>query len=473
MFRKYKRPFDREDIFKEKIKILVKLDTFEVITDEENDIIERLILLEKLGCFRVLFILSEKEELNKVVKFNNGEVVDYYNEEASKKRVFMKTNKPDTHQMLIYGDYQYLKNIKQNNGKSNICILETFLIDRLNIDYVVTSYKDIYFNEKQKVKNIDLYTLIDEIRILLVNRGIYKKYTNSTVNKGLYYHHRMISVFPHYSILRYYINELDNKKYEQVKEQTYSLAQRLNFLCEATDKISYYYFKEQNNDNKDECLYNFAYFVMLATGIFDDFAWILKGLYDLKFKNNMGIKLVCPYKNNEFITCDFIKKLAKENEQLSNILKNPYLQNDINILYPIRDTLQHREFIRVIGREKVINNISIEQESMISIPKESIEFIKNSKIGTLTQWGTIFDTKDIYGINPHLFAQKILYLINKIAKYVVDGIVWSRFLNNDELGKIEQNINKLKRDELSTYTYSNDTLYFGRISFIEENDLKG
>ena len=31
MFKEYKRPFDREDIFKDKVKILVKLDTFKII----------------------------------------------------------------------------------------------------------------------------------------------------------------------------------------------------------------------------------------------------------------------------------------------------------------------------------------------------------------------------------------------------------------------------------------------------------
>lgn len=471
MFREYKRPFDREDIFNDKVKILVKLDTFEIITDEEKDIIERLILLERLGCFRVLFILSENKNLNEIVKANDGEVVSYYDEDTYKPMVVMKTNKSDEIQGLIYGTYEYFKDMKQYDGKSNISVLESFFIDRLRIDYVVTHKKDIYFTEEKKVKNIDLHTLIDEIRILLVNRGIYKQYTNSTVNQGLYYEHRITCMFPYYRILRYYTNELDNKKYEEVKEQTYSLAQRLGFLCKASDKISYYYLKYPNNDVRDECLYNFAYFIMLATGIFDDFAWILKGLYDLNFKNNLSIKLVCPYKNNEFVVCDFIKKLAQKNEVLSNTLKNVSLQNDINILYPIRDTLQHRSFITAIGRSKVIGNRRIQQDSMIAIPKKSIEFIQNSKIGTLKEWGVISNIGDRYGINPHLFSKKILYLINKICKDIVEGIYWNEFLKDEDLHKIAIDVNKLKSNELATWTFVNDSLYFGKLNLIEENNL--
>ncbi|WP_283593107.1 hypothetical protein [Paraclostridium bifermentans] len=470
MFREYKNPFDREDIFKDKVKILVKLDTFEIIRDEEKDIIERLILLERLGCFRVLFILSEKEELNQIVKNNDGEVVNYYDEERYRPMIVMKTNKSDISEGLIYGTYDYFKGTKQSNGKSNISVLESFLIDKLRVDYVVTHNKDIYFNNEKKVKNIDLNTLIDEIRILLVNRGIYNQYTNSTVNQGLYYQHRITSVFTYYSILRYYTGELDNKKYGEVKEQTYSLAQRLIFLCKASDKISYYSLKKQGNDNRDECLYNFAYFIMLATGIFDDFAWILNRLYFLELKD-MDIKLRCVYKNNEFLTSKFMKKLANKNEELSGILKNSDIQNDINILYPIRDTLQHRAFITAMGSMKVVGNRTIDGESTITIPKECIEFIKNSNIGTAEQWGATFEIGDMYCINPQLFTEKILYLINKISKCIVEGIAWSEFLNNEELNKIEIEIDKLKSGELKTWTFANDTLYFGRINLIEGNNV--
>lgn len=469
MFKEYKRPFDREDIFKDKVKILVKLDTFEIITDEEKDIIERLILLERLGCFRVLFILSENEVFNQIVKANDGEIVYYYNQENYRPMVVMKTNKSDRNQDLIYGNYEYFKDIKQSNGNSNISVLESFLIDRLKIDYVITCNKDNYFNEDKKAKNIDLHTLIDEIRILLVNRGIYKKYTNSTVNQGLYYEHRITSVFPYYSILRYYTNELDNENYQEVKEQTYSLAQRLGFLCKASDRISYYYLKKQGNDNRDECLYNFAYFIMLATGIFDDFAWILNRLYSLDLKD-MDIKLRCVYKNNEFLNSKFMKKLMDKNIELSNILKNKNIQNDINILYPIRDTLQHREFITSMGSLKAIGNRTIEGESTIVIPKESIEFIKNSNIGTVELWGSTLEIGNIYCINPQLFTERILYLINKISKYVVEGIGWNEFLNNEDLEKIEIEVNKLKSGELATGTFANDTLYFGRVNMINENN---
>ena len=52
-------------------------------------------------------------------------------------------------------------------------------------------------------------------------------------------------------MLRYYTNSLDSENYQEVKEQTYSLSQRLGFLCKASDRISYYYFKKPNNDNRD------------------------------------------------------------------------------------------------------------------------------------------------------------------------------------------------------------------------------
>ena len=73
---------------------------------------------------------------------------------------------------------------------------------------------------------------------------------------------------------------------------------------------------------------------MLATGIFDDFAWILNRVYRLGLRD-MDIKLRCVYKNNEFLNSTFIKKLMNKNIELSRILKNQNLQNDINVLYSL------------------------------------------------------------------------------------------------------------------------------------------
>jgi len=463
MLMKYKSPFDREDIFKEKVKILIKLDTFEIIKTDEEDVIRRLILLERIGCFRVLFILSQDADINKIVIDNDGEIISYYDGQTYAPMVRVKTNKATWDEDVICGKYEDFKDINPCNGMSKISVLDSILIDKLKIDYVVTYHNDIYFEKRStNAKNIDSYTLIDEIRILLVNRGIYKKYTNSTVNQGLYYNHRVTSVFPYYTILRYYTNGLDGNKYKQVKEQTYSLAQRLIFLCKASDRISYYHLREANNDTMDECLYNFGYFVMLVTGIFDDFAWILSMLYSLDLRD-MDIKLRCVYKNNEFLISKFMKKILDIDKDLYTALTNDNIQNNINILYPFRDMLQHREFITGMGRSKVVGGSIIKEDNMIVIPKGSIEFIMKSNIGNMKEWGIIFDDGEIYGINPHLFIERILYLINKISQCVVENIQWGKFLSEDELNKSKNSSELFINGKLVTRVFSNDTLYFGRI----------
>lgn len=43
-------------------------------------------------------------------------------------------------------------------------------------------------------------------------------------------------------------------------------------------------------------------------------------------------------------------------------------------------------------------------------------------------------------------------------------------LNNKDLERIEIEINKLKSGQLKTLTFANDTLYFGRINTIKENN---
>lgn len=52
----------------------------------------------------------------------------------------------------------------------------------------------------------------------------------------------------------------------------------------------------------------------------------------------------------------------------------------------------------------------------------------------------------------------------------MEGIGWDEFLNDEELHKIKIDVNKLKSAELATWTFANDTLYFGRINLIEGNN---
>ncbi|MBI5000852.1 MAG: hypothetical protein HZB92_04910 [Euryarchaeota archaeon] len=304
-----------------------------------------------------------------------------------------------------------------------------------DFDYHILKKDDNFLNcSRNNDTHINPRTAIEITRILLVNLGLFYIKPNSPVNEGFYYQYRFKKIFPKYQFPWSVVVYTKGKSIsESVYRQFDSLKHRLMFICRSADKASFYALKEPNNDTQDNTLYHFGYFIMLITGAFDDLAWIIKHLYSLDLKDPRYIGIKIP---NDKTSTNFYKKLITNNKELHDYLTDSATQNIIKMMYPIRDTLQHREFIGASHLQHVQNNFS---KNVFSIPMEAVKQIKAISEGDGRDYGFVFNDNKSCLVEPHLFITKIVENCAQIINNTLSLINWDRYLevlSEDEIKKI-------------------------------------
>jgi len=86
--------------------------------------------------------------------------------------------------------------------------------------------------------------------------------------------------------------------------------------------------------------YDFAFSILLVTGIFDNLAWLICKIYEIEL-SKMDIKLIIP---DEEKKRKFIKAVEEKCSCLSDFLSMELTQAKISLVYPIRDTVVHLSF---------------------------------------------------------------------------------------------------------------------------------
>jgi hypothetical protein len=230
-------------------------------------------------------------------------------------------------------------------------------------DYFVVDKNDPFIMQG----NIDNAVTVDDIknivRILFSNNNIYLYRLNYTIDKSISYLARFNNQFQYFHEAFCIFIYLENE-YPNVREKMSSLATRLTYILMTYDKIAYCAFQKVNNSSIDDILYYFGFFVVLCTGTLDDLAWMLNDLYNLNLnKRDIVLK---KYNNNEG---KLRKYLKTKNIDLYNTLNDNNVCNLIQVFYPLRDSIQHRNYI--IG----YTIHGVESKNMIYLGNESYEML--------------------------------------------------------------------------------------------------
>jgi hypothetical protein len=257
---------------------------------------------------------------------------------------------------------------------------------------------------------------LDLVRLLLVNRGMYYLRGGSTVNEGFYYLYRVKSVFrayqPAWSAAVFGSSALG----ADVRDQLSSLGKRLCFLCRAADRGSHAALQRANNDTEDNALYHLAYFVMLATGVFDDLAWTLTYLYRLSLSRIQVVLKV----NASRSSSPFLDALRAAAPSVAARVADPHLQNLLRVFYPIRDSLQHRQFLRgllYVGGPWGVPKILFE------FPTDAVQPIRDASTdGSGTDWG-LGRAGESY-VDPYAFLSRAFSAVATVHEAILETPDW-------------------------------------------------
>lgn len=257
---------------------------------------------------------------------------------------------------------------------------------------------------------------LDLVRILLVNLGLFYLRGGTTVNEGFYYLYRFKSVFRAYQPAWSAATFGGASIGDAVRDQLASLGTRLEFLCRAADRGAYFALRRANNDTEDNTLYHLAYFVMLATGVFDDLAWTLAAVHDVPLRReHMVLKVPANRKSTPLL--DALRGVAPT--AVARI-EDAALQQIFHVFYPLRDRLQHRQFLRGllhVGGPWAVPRILFE------FPPDAVEAIQRASAdGACSEWGL-----GLVGgpyVDPYAFLSRGLHAIATVHDAVLEAIAW-------------------------------------------------
>lgn len=422
------------------MKILINTESIaDEILNKEKGIIA-LLKMSHFPFLKIHFTPTPQEEIKKRMADYDVKPCEYCFQEDGESFVYLKAN--DFENIVYY----YHKDEKERLLEkicldSKVTIVDLIAGHDTYYDYYVVGKNDGIHNSKfKKAKDQITEKTVELVRILLVNLGYFYVNPKYCVNEGYYYLYRFKKVFkefqPAWSIV---CSSKGLSVNEELFNQFDSLSQRLEFICRASDKVSFYSLKLANNDTQDNTLYHLGYLVMLITGVFDDLAWVITHLYNFEI-SRMQVVLKVSDKRKKFYSL-----LAEKNKDLHDFLVSEHTQNLINLFYPIRDALQHRQFVkgmRYSDSEGFDGNV-------FALPEDTLLFVekvtKDKK-----EFGLVFQNKpigDFCLFDSHVFSMKAVETASYIVNNTLSLINWEGVLSalsEEKLANVKESLDKYK-----------------------------
>jgi hypothetical protein len=121
-------------------------------------------------------------------------------------------------------------------------------------------------------------------------------------------------------------------------------------MNKAAIELKYQSLRTVTNHASTEIMYHLSYFVILVTGSFDNLAWIINYIYNLGFSlnaiNRNNVKLQNVYKPQNKQNETYYKAITAKANQIGVFLLCDKISCLIDFIYPLRDAIQHRNFIK-------------------------------------------------------------------------------------------------------------------------------
>ncbi|MBN3345515.1 hypothetical protein CF050_01120 [Clostridium botulinum] len=387
-------------------------------------------IIDELNQFdeiNVIFSPTQNNELRKVIKKNyNSEIATYKLE--NKYIIFKSENFSEIIKVLLKECYEKQFNKVKNTNLDKIDLM-TIQSDRF--DLIVLGEEDIKQLEPNN-KLICKNDVLEKVRLYMINQKLFYIKKAYSIDETFYYIYRYNKVFPYFRYL--YIVLCERKsgiKNDKLFEYANSLSTRLEFYCRACDQTKIECLRTPNNLTKSYIKYNFGYLIIIMTGIYDNLAWIINDIYKLNIRREdicmkIPIKLLKKCKKNSFL-----EKLSLKDKKLAEFISNDLTQKCIHLIYPIRDSLVHRNFFDSVF---YCNKCKGRKNNLIKVPKIVYDIFKGIYIFNSNYLDSFIISNGVY-IEPYKFIQ------------FLDEIFVSKV--NEILNRINLNslINELSQEE--------------------------
>lgn len=281
---------------------------------------------------------------------------------------------------------------------------------------------------KNLSNNLLVVNILDAMHIMDLyaksQNGWYLYDSHASYNPGLWYWYSFRSKVPHYNV--------PDRAHMDKKHILEEFANRFTYLLCSLDNIGIQYFFPTDSDFFVQ--FNFNYFILLVTGVFDCLAIETKDKYNLKFnydflpnKTSLYAKLGKP----------FLQALEKVNIFLRQHIS--LYSNFIHLVYSFREYAIHREGFRIMGIIPSFQGVrklgSSHGTNRYTVDDKVVTAIKATgyKSKELSEWGISYFDPFIF-LEPYRFCKMITSLLIEFSDKYLELLGFSNFIDS-ALGK--------------------------------------
>lgn len=267
--------------------------------------------------------------------------------------------------------------------------------------------KNVWIQKRFDVKILSFVQALEYFDLYLKKRDLYyaNPYLRRVDGKAFHYWFLLKDLVPKFaeawSISVFGKNVIQNGPI--IYDVLTGLADRFqNALC-SSDRIAIEYMKRPINSTEWEMLYNFNYFCLLTTGIFDSLAWLTVHRYSIPIRNplQVSIQITGPKSRG----AKFVAAISPHNSSLASFIRNN--QDFIKLFYPMRHATQHRESVGGAQFEHASEGWTatlarIKQDAVVAIQRI------DQPGYPFTMWGLLNISGFGHMLEPHRFTRKAL-----------------------------------------------------------------
>lgn len=361
-----KNPFDRNPQSIPLIRFMLHTDSLSTEILTKDSPVYRLTKLSSFKEIEVIPLPTVNENIRTFFNTNGLISTEYYwhsdgmGLKASDGSIYNVASPPPKNLLnpIIYDSKVTLADL----FASNIC------------DYLVVGATEPSLMDKVARNNIiTAAQALEMVRIILTANSRFYISAEVPVRESFYYLYRFKKLFRKFQYAWTIAAYAHGKGLpEKIHDQLLSLGTRLEFICRSYDKVAFFSLKTPDYNDQNNQLYHLVYFIMLITGVFDDLAHIIDEFYNMETKSRKNISLRIPLgeKPNKFY-----QTLQFKNASLYQFLTTLAIQKGINVFYPLRDSLQHRELPLGVqltqGSEMAKNVFELNNETFEELKKIS------------------------------------------------------------------------------------------------------
>ena len=388
------------------LKILINSNSLHQLIVSKDSDLQKLCWRAKLAFIQVVFTPPKIESDSEIIKeFLECEIGQYKLERGN--IVFKDSINCVPVFEIGSRDFDELKSELIPNTRINM--LDYFMMKNCehynSFTYFVFDKIDLDITGLEKLNLIDLFHANEIERLFLVNCKEFYYSVNGKTDEMGYYNSRYKMLFPEFQRIWSIICAGDTNP--EIFNWIDSLSTRLELFCRAIDQIKIECLKPANNTVSSHIKYHFGYLVLLIAGTFDNLAWFINIKYGLELGKH-DVDLRKDEKNA------FLNKLEKDNPELAFFISDLHRQRFINMLYPLRDCLVHREFFK----SSVCKDVQKKSEIVGLISKEIYDNICDSIVDS-NKLSCLFVPPDKRGI----IISDLIEIIEEEYRNFVNGIL--------------------------------------------------